>query len=151
MTLAGDRAGERGSVAMVVALALTPLLGFAALVVDVGLSWAVRTEAQTAADPAALARPPGWRPARPRRSRRCAGTSMPTCRAWPPDLPGLAVLDHAAVRGTGITLYLTCSTCPTPCPIFGAGSTLTCSATARTTGPYANLAVFSDRTNPRPW
>jgi hypothetical protein len=48
-------ADERGTVAITVALALTVLLGFAALVVDVGLNWAVRTEAQTAADSAALA------------------------------------------------------------------------------------------------
>jgi hypothetical protein len=66
------------------------------------------------------------------------------------DFPGLAVLDHATVRGTGITLYLTCSTYPTPCPTFGAGFTLTASATAPTTGPYANLTLFSDRTNPTP-
>jgi len=38
-----------------VALCLTVLLGFAALVVDVGLNWATRTSAQTAADSAALA------------------------------------------------------------------------------------------------
>jgi Putative Flp pilus-assembly TadE/G-like len=46
---------ERGSVAVTVALALTVLLGFAALVVDIGLNWATRTSAQTAADSAALA------------------------------------------------------------------------------------------------
>jgi hypothetical protein len=46
---------ERGSVAITVALAMTVLLGFAALVVDVGLNWAARTSAQTAADSAALA------------------------------------------------------------------------------------------------
>ena len=40
---------------MAVALALTVLLGIAALVVDVGLSWAARAEAQTAAAAAALA------------------------------------------------------------------------------------------------
>jgi uncharacterized membrane protein len=40
---------------VLLALALTVLLGFAALVVDIGLSWAVRAEAQTAADAAALA------------------------------------------------------------------------------------------------
>jgi Putative Flp pilus-assembly TadE/G-like len=51
-----DRGGsERGSVAIVVALSLTVLLGFAALVVDIGLNWAARTSAQTAADSAALA------------------------------------------------------------------------------------------------
>jgi hypothetical protein len=55
MALAGGRTGERGSVAVLVALALAVLLGFAALVVDVGLLWAVRAEAQTAADAAALA------------------------------------------------------------------------------------------------
>jgi hypothetical protein len=38
-----------------VALAMTLLLGLAALVVDVGLNWAARTSAQTAADSAALA------------------------------------------------------------------------------------------------
>lgn len=46
---------ERGSVAVTVALAITVLLGFAALVVDIGLNWAARTSAQTAADSAALA------------------------------------------------------------------------------------------------
>jgi Putative Flp pilus-assembly TadE/G-like len=46
---------ERGTVAIVVALSLTMLLAFAALVVDVGLNWAARTQAQTAADSAALA------------------------------------------------------------------------------------------------
>jgi hypothetical protein len=46
---------ERGSVAVTVALAMTVLLGFAALVVDIGLNWAARTSAQTAADAAALA------------------------------------------------------------------------------------------------
>ena len=51
-----DRGGsERGSVAITVALSLTVLLGFAALVVDIGLNWATRTSAQTAADSAALA------------------------------------------------------------------------------------------------
>jgi hypothetical protein len=53
--LQGRGGGERGSVAIAVALAMTALLGFAALVVDIGLSWAVRTRAQTAADSAALA------------------------------------------------------------------------------------------------
>jgi hypothetical protein len=43
MAPAGERAGERGSVAIVVGLALTLLLGFAALV-DVGLSWAGRVD-----------------------------------------------------------------------------------------------------------
>jgi hypothetical protein len=51
-----DRGGsERGSVAITVALSMTVLLGFAALVVDIGLNWATRTSAQTAADSAALA------------------------------------------------------------------------------------------------
>ena len=51
-----DRGGsEQGSVAITVALSLTLLLAFAALVVDVGLNWAARTSAQTAADSAALA------------------------------------------------------------------------------------------------
>ena len=51
----GRGEAERGSVAITVALSLTVLLGFAALVVDIGLNWATRTSAQTAADSAALA------------------------------------------------------------------------------------------------
>jgi hypothetical protein len=70
------------------------------------------------------------------------------------ELPGLAILDHARVQGTSITLYLTCNNYPTPCTTFGAGFTLTSSArytaTAPTTGPYANLTLFSDRANPTP-
>ena len=46
---------EGGQVAIVVSLMLVVLLGFAALVVDVGLNWAARTQAQLAADAAALA------------------------------------------------------------------------------------------------
>jgi hypothetical protein len=70
------------------------------------------------------------------------------------ELPGLALLENASVRGTAVTLYLTCSTYPTPCATFGAGFTLTSTAhytaTAPTTGPYANLTLFSDRSNPTP-
>jgi len=46
---------ERGQVAVVVALSLTVMLAFGALVVDIGLSWAARSQAQTAADAASLA------------------------------------------------------------------------------------------------
>jgi Putative Flp pilus-assembly TadE/G-like len=52
---AGRWGDEHGQVAIVVALILVVLLGFAALVVDVGLNWAARTQAQAAADAAALA------------------------------------------------------------------------------------------------
>jgi Flp pilus assembly protein TadG len=47
--------GERGAVAMIVALLLIPLLGFAAIAVDVGALYAERARLQTAADAAALA------------------------------------------------------------------------------------------------
>jgi Putative Flp pilus-assembly TadE/G-like len=53
--LRGRGGEERGSVAITVVLTMTVLLGFAALVVDIGLNWAARTSAQTAADAAALA------------------------------------------------------------------------------------------------
>jgi Putative Flp pilus-assembly TadE/G-like len=49
------RANQEGQVAIVVALMLTVMLGFGALVVDVGLNWAARTQLQSAADAAALA------------------------------------------------------------------------------------------------
>jgi hypothetical protein len=47
--------GERGAVAMVVALLLVPIMGFAAIAVDVGSLYAERARLQTAADAAALA------------------------------------------------------------------------------------------------
>ena len=47
--------GERGAVAVMVALLLVPLLGFAAIAVDVGALYAERARLQTAADAAALA------------------------------------------------------------------------------------------------
>ena len=47
--------GERGAAAVVIALLLVPLLGFAAIAVDVGALYAERARLQTAADAAALA------------------------------------------------------------------------------------------------
>jgi Flp pilus assembly protein TadG len=47
--------GERGAVAAVVALLLVPIMGFAAIAVDVGALYAERAKLQTAADAAALA------------------------------------------------------------------------------------------------
>jgi Flp pilus assembly protein TadG len=47
--------GERGATAVVVALLLVPLLGFAAIAVDIGAVYAERARLQTAADAAALA------------------------------------------------------------------------------------------------
>jgi len=51
----GRQRDEQGQVAIIVALTLTLMLAFGALVVDVGLNWAVRGQAQSAADAAALA------------------------------------------------------------------------------------------------
>lgn len=48
------RRNERGNVAVVVALSITFLLGFAALVIDFGNIWKVKDELQNAADAAAL-------------------------------------------------------------------------------------------------
>ena len=48
-------AGERGATAVMIALLLVPLLGFAAIAVDVGALYAERARLQTAADAAALA------------------------------------------------------------------------------------------------
>ena len=53
--LLGGRDPERGAAAVVVALLLVPLLGFAAIAVDVGALYAERARLQTAADAAALA------------------------------------------------------------------------------------------------
>jgi Flp pilus assembly protein TadG len=48
-------AGERGGVAVLVALLLVPVLGFTAIAVDVGAMYADKARLQTAADAAALA------------------------------------------------------------------------------------------------
>jgi hypothetical protein len=69
-------------------------------------------------------------------------------------LPGLAVLENGSVRGSAVTLYLACTAYPAPCDGLGAGFSLTSgasyTATAPTEGPYAGLALFSDRDNPTP-
>jgi Flp pilus assembly protein TadG len=49
------RIGERGSVAIVTAMMLPVLLGFAALAVDVGFLWASKAQLETAVEAAALA------------------------------------------------------------------------------------------------
>src|SRR5499433_3807079 len=49
------RDGERGHVLVTVALVLFVLIGFAVLTVDIGVASSARTEAQRAADAAALA------------------------------------------------------------------------------------------------
>jgi hypothetical protein len=57
------------------------------------------------------------------------------------------------VTGTGVTIYLACSTYPTPCATPTAGASYTASVTstvtlnAPTSGAYAGLSVFSDRKN----
>jgi Flp pilus assembly protein TadG len=51
----GQRDGERGAVAILVALLLVVLLGVAALAVDIGLIAWTKTQLQTGADAAALA------------------------------------------------------------------------------------------------
>jgi Flp pilus assembly protein TadG len=47
--------GERGATAVIFALLLVPMLGFAAIAVDIGALYADRAELQTAADAAAIA------------------------------------------------------------------------------------------------
>lgn len=51
----GDNRTERGAVAVVVALFMVPLLGFAAISIDVASMWSDRQRLQTSADSAALA------------------------------------------------------------------------------------------------
>src|SRR5215831_16755974 len=50
-----SRKRERGSVFIIAALAMTALLLFAALAIDVGFVWSSRTQSQNANDSAALA------------------------------------------------------------------------------------------------
>ncbi|QGN33304.1 Tad domain-containing protein [Microlunatus sp. Gsoil 973] len=50
-----DTGAERGAVAVIVALLMVPLLGFAAIAIDVAAMWSARQRLQTSADSSALA------------------------------------------------------------------------------------------------
>ena len=54
-TLPPPRLNERGSILIAVAVCLVGLIAFSALVVDYGVLWVSRTQAQAAADAGALA------------------------------------------------------------------------------------------------
>jgi hypothetical protein len=148
MALAGGRAGERGSVAVLTALALTMLLGFAALVVDVGLSWAARAEAQTAADAAALA-------GASQLAGGPAGTVAVVRQYLDANVPGLA--DRPAdpnwpLNGTDDDGEVVCWTLPGPPPAAGAGCPAGSTALQVTTPPisvqYAFASVLGAAANP---
>jgi hypothetical protein len=55
MTTEAPRNDERGQVLIIVAAGMIVLMGIAALVVDLGMSWMLRRQEQNAADPAAIA------------------------------------------------------------------------------------------------
>ncbi|HEU4399914.1 MAG TPA: pilus assembly protein TadG-related protein [Actinomycetota bacterium] len=144
MARAGGRAGERGSVAVLVALALTVLLGLAALAVDVGLSWAVRAEAQTAADAAALAGASGL-PAGP------AGAVAAVRQYLDANVPGLA--DRPAdpnwpLNGTDDDGEVVCWTLPGSPPAPGAGCPPGSNALQVTTPPISVRYAFASVLGP---
>jgi hypothetical protein len=148
MALAGGRTGERGSVAVLTALALTMLLGFAALVVDVGLSWAARAEAQTAADAAALA-------GASQLAGGPAGAVAAVRQYLDANVPGLA--DRPADpnwprNGTDDDGEVVCWTPPGPPPAPGAGCPPGSTALQVTTPPitvqYAFASVLGAAANP---
>jgi hypothetical protein len=55
MRVSSDRTNPRGQILIIVAFGMMALIGIAALVVDLGLSWMLRRQEQNAADPAAIA------------------------------------------------------------------------------------------------
>src|SRR5687768_6304051 len=55
MSVSTSTHGRRGQVLIITAFAMAVVLGIAALVVDLGLSWILRRQEQNAADPAAIA------------------------------------------------------------------------------------------------
>lgn len=55
MSKSTTRSDERGQVLILVAVAMITLIGIAALVVDLGMSWMIRRQEQNGADPAAVA------------------------------------------------------------------------------------------------
>jgi hypothetical protein len=70
------------------------------------------------------------------------------------DAPGLSITGNGRVVGNGVTVYLACSSYPTPCAGPGAPLSLAVNghylASAPTSTEYAGLSIFSDRGNTAP-
>jgi hypothetical protein len=68
-------------------------------------------------------------------------------------LTGLFQINSGSVTGSGVMIYLTCSSYPTPCASGGSGGyfdfsrTTDISLSPPTSGTYAGLTVFADRNN----
>ncbi|MFC8597919.1 MULTISPECIES: pilus assembly protein TadG-related protein [unclassified Isoptericola] len=134
-------AGERGAVAVMTALLMVVLIGFAAIAVDVAALWSERQQLQTAADAAALAV-----------AQDCAagtcGTPTTTARTLTTANAGAAAT--AAVVGApptpgGGTVTVSTSGVSTHwfAPVLGVDeSTVSARATASWGGPSAGTAVL---------
>ncbi len=129
---------EEGQVAVLVAVVLVVLLGFAGLVVDVGLNWAARAQAQTTADAAALAGAADL--AAP------AGDPVGVAKTYlDANVPGLATSpsDPAwATNGTDSDGEITCYT-PPASPVLGTGCPPGATAIQVITPPIRQTYAFA--------
>jgi hypothetical protein len=131
-------ADQRGTVAIVVALSLVLLLGFAALSVDVGLNWASRREVQNAADGAALAGAFEL-PANP------AGAVAKAAEYVADNVPGLTGTVPAGWAGNGSDAdgEIVCWKPPAPVPAAGAGCPAGSTAIQVTTPPLTHAYALA--------
>lgn len=129
---------ERGAVGVVVALLMVPLIGFAALGVDVGAMWAERQQLQTGADAAALAV-----------AQDCARGDCGTPAATAQDIARRNVNDEVVAasivsRTSGqVTVRADGSRQHVFAPLIGVGSSqISTSATARWGAPSGGTAML---------
>jgi Flp pilus assembly protein TadG len=130
--------GERGAMAVILSLLLVPLLGFAAIAVDVGALYAERARLQVAADSAALAVAQDC-------SRGACGDMLATAQALITANDGEGTAAHPVLSSDPLSVTVTGSTPQEHwfAPVFGYDSTaVSATATVGWGGPSRGTAVL---------
>ena len=130
--------GERGAMAVILSLLLVPLLGFAAIAVDVGALYAERARLQVAADSAALAVAQDC-------SRGACGDMLATAQALITANDGEGTAAHQVLSSDPLSVTVTGSTPQEHwfAPVFGYDSTaVSATATVGWGGPSRGTAVL---------
>ena len=130
--------GERGATAVIFSLLLVPLLGFAAIAVDVGALYAERARLQVAADSAALAVAQDC-------SRGACGDMLATAQALITANDGEGTAAHPVLSSAPLSVTVTGSTPQEHwfAPVLGFDSTaVSASATVGWGGPSEGTAVL---------
>jgi Flp pilus assembly protein TadG len=130
--------GERGATAVIFALLLVPILGFAAIAVDIGSLYADRAKLQVAADAAAIAVAQDC-------ARGACGDMLATARSLILANDGEGNTAQPVLSGSPLSVTVTGSTPQTHwfAPIIGHDSTaVSATATVGWGGPSAGTAVL---------